>query len=77
MSEATTNPFVALRGLLAGPGLQVGEVTAGAGSSWQVQLPGGGLITARGTAAVGQKVFVRGGVIESQAPAMPVVMVEV
>ena len=37
--------------------LEVGEVTAIAGGVATVTLPGGGVIQARGTATVGQRVF--------------------
>ncbi len=57
--------------------LQVGTVTAVAGSACTVELPGGGLLQVRGAATVGQRVFVRDGVIEAQAPALPVVVIEI
>jgi len=47
-----------------------GEVAA-------VELPGGGRLQARGQATVGQRVFVRDGVIEGAAPDLPVVLFEV
>ena len=50
--------------------LEVGEVTAIAGGVATVTLPGGGVIQARGTATVGQRVFVRNGAIEGPAPAL-------
>jgi hypothetical protein len=42
-----------------------------------VQLPGGGLLKARGTAAVGQKVFVRDAVIEAIAPNLTLEIIEI
>lgn len=57
--------------------LQVGTVTAVAGQACTVQLPGGGVLQARGSAAVGDRVFVRDGVIEAQAPSLPVVVIEI
>ena len=36
-----------------------------------LELPGGGLIRARGTAAVDTKVFVKEGVIQGPAPNLP------
>lgn len=75
--SADINPFVELRRQLAGAPLLVGTVTAGSGSAWSVQLPDGKVITARGSASVGQVVFVRGTLIEGQAPSLPLVIVEI
>lgn len=63
--------------LLPARPLQVGSVTAVRGSSCTVQLPGGGLLQARGQASVGQSVFVRDGVVEGQAPSLPVEIIEI
>ena len=41
-----------------------------------VALPGGGLIRARGSAAIGQKVFVRDDVIEG-APSLTLEIIEI
>lgn len=57
--------------------LQVGTVTAVSGDQCTVELPGGGLLQARGTAAVADQVFVRDGVIEGAAPALTVVEIEI
>ena len=57
--------------------LQVGSVTSVTGSSCTVQLPGGGLLQARGQASVGQSVFVRDGVIEGLAPSLSVEIIEI
>ena len=57
--------------------LQVGDVTAITDGLAVVQLPGGGQLRARGEATVGQRVFVRDGVIEGLAPNLPVVSIEV
>lgn len=57
--------------------LQVGTVTATDGSTCTIQLPGGGVLQARGTATVGQQVFTRDGVIEGAAPALTVVSIEI
>lgn len=57
--------------------LQVGTVTAVSGDQCTVELPGGGLLQARGTAAVADQVFVRDGVIEGAAPALTVVSIEI
>lgn len=57
--------------------LQVGAVTAVAGQLCTVQLPGGGVLQARGAAAVGDQVFVRDGLIEGLAPALTVVAIDI
>lgn len=57
--------------------LQVGTVTAVAGQLCTVQLPGGGVLQARGDAAVSDRVFVRDGLIEGLAPALTVVTIEI
>ena len=57
--------------------LQVGEVTAITDGLAVVQLPGGGQLRARGETTVGQRVFVRDGVIEGPAPALPIEILEV
>ena len=57
--------------------LQVGTVTAVAGQLCTVQLPGGGVLQARGDAAVGDRVFVRDGLIEGLAPALTVVAIDI
>lgn len=43
----------------------------------EVQLPGGGILHARGEATVGQRVFVRDGAIEGPAPTLAYVAAEV
>ena len=42
-----------------------------------VQLPGGGTVKARGSASMGARVFVRDGVIESDAPSLPIELIEI
>lgn len=42
-----------------------------------VALSGGGKVKARGTAAVGDRVYVRGGVVEGPAPELPSFTTEV
>jgi hypothetical protein len=74
---ASTNPYVALLALLPSYPLQIATITAIDGDVARLVLPGGGVLTARGTGAVADQVFVRDGVIEGQAPAMPFVQVEI
>ncbi|MBN8516658.1 MAG: hypothetical protein J5X22_00720 [Candidatus Accumulibacter sp.] len=59
--------------LLPGDPLLVGEVSSIADEIRIVTLPDGSTITAKGVAGVGQKVFVRGGVIHGIAPTLPIV----
>lgn len=64
--------------LLPGSPRFIGEVIDQSGDgSVTVELPGGGLLKATGTAAVGTKVFVRNGLVEGVAPELPVVEIEV
>lgn len=57
--------------------LQVGDVVASDGVICTVELPGGGQLHARGDMEVGEKVFVRDGVIEGQAPNLPLLPIQI
>lgn len=73
-----TNIYRALLDLLPQQPLQVGDVIAiNADATRTVQLPGGGEIRARGDAGLGDRVFVRDGLIEGPAPALTVLMIDV
>lgn len=72
-----TNPFKLLKGLLPDAPLEVGEVLAIIDGTATVQLPGGGLVQARGTTTVGARVFVRDGLIEGNAPSLTVEIIDV
>lgn len=74
---ASTNPYVALLALLPSYPLQIATITAIEGDVARLVLPGGGVLTARGTGVVGDQVFVRDGVIEGQAPSLRPVQVEI
>lgn len=50
--------------------LLVGDVAGISGGVATITLPGGGVLRARGEATVGQRVYVRDGVIEGPAPAL-------
>ena len=63
-----TNLYSKFARLFATDPLLVGTVATTDGITTRVALPDGALITARGTAAVGDKVFVRAGAIEGAAP---------
>ena len=73
------NLFQAFKKVSPDHPLQVGEVTAVDvdGDLATVTLPGGGVLQARGAATLGAQVFVRDGVIEGEAPALPLVVIEI
>ena len=71
------NLYQQFRSLLPDPPLQVGTVIGTNGGVATVQMPGGGLLNARGTAVTGQKVFVRDGVIEAIAPNLTLEIIEI
>lgn len=62
------NPYRQFLDLMPKRPLQVGTVSAVAGGVATITLPGGGVLQARGEATAGQRVFVRDGVIEGEAP---------
>ena len=64
------NPYRVFMDLLPARPLQVGTVAAVDGDVATITMPGGGTLQARGQATVGQRVFVRDGVIEGEAPAL-------
>lgn len=65
------------RQLLPDAPLQAGTVTDDAVGVATVQLPGGGVVNARGAAGLGQKVIVRDGTVEAVAPSLPLELVEI
>jgi hypothetical protein len=71
------NLYEQFRQLMPEPPLQAGTVIGVATGVVTVQLPGGGLITARGTSTVGARVFVRDDVIEGAAPSLPGEIIEI
>ena len=62
------NVFTQFLALLPKESLEVGTVIATTDTGATVQLMGGGIVQARGDAALGQRVFVRAGAIEGPAP---------
>ena len=71
------NLYQQFRQLLPDAPLQAGTVLeVGAGIALVV-LPGGGLIRARGSAVVGQQVFVRDDAIEGIAPSLTLEVIEI
>ena len=63
--------------LLPDAPLQVGTVMEVGAGVLSVQLPGGGVTRARGSAAVGDRVFVRDGVLEAVAPNLALEIIEI
>ena len=68
-----------LKGVIPDAPLQAGTVSVVEAETVTVTLPGTGLVRARTslTLSVGQRVFVRGGVVEGLAPSLTVVEIEV
>jgi hypothetical protein len=71
------NLFTEFKRLLPNAPLQVGTVVSSDNGVHTVELPGGGLLKARGNTYVGQTVFVRDGMVQGSAPALPVEVIEV
>ena len=69
--------YAQFRQLIPAPPLQAGTVVGVGSGVVTVALPGGGLIRARGSAAIGQKVFVRDDVIEGVAPSLTLEIIEI
>lgn len=66
------NPLKQLKELIGSAPLQVGTVIAVVGTEITVQLPGDGVVSARGSAVVDDVVYVRDGVIEGLAPSLAI-----
>lgn len=64
------NPYRRLLALIPGQPIDAGQVVALDAAGATIELPTGALIHARGTATVGDYVYVRGGAIEGPAPAL-------
>jgi len=71
------NPYRLFKEIFPDAPLQVGEVESIDGDTAIVVLPGGGRLSARGSAVAGARVFVRDGVIEAEAPSLPLVAIDV
>lgn len=70
------NPYKRLLALIGDPPLQVGVVQFYSNGVASIELPGGGIESARGEAAVNDKVFFRNGVIEGPAPDLTIEIIE-
>lgn len=73
----TTNVFKRLQELMPQAPLLVGEVLSATPAGYLVELVDGATLMVRGTATVGDMVFVRAGLIEGPAPDLDVVLIEV
>ena len=71
------NPYKRLRDLFPSPRLQVGTVVAVGTDAVTIELPDGARSRARGEVAVGDRVYVRDGVIEGPAPDLTIIEIEV
>lgn len=71
------NPLSALRGLFPQPRLQVGVVMQIVDGTATLELYDGSTIRARGSAAVGDTVYIRNNLIEGPAPALAVIEIEI
>lgn len=71
------NVYKQFLSLLPSRPLQVGDAIAVEGSLVTVELPDGGQIQVRGDATVGQRVFVRDGSIDGEAPSLAIEIIEV
>ena len=71
------NIYQQFKKLLPDPPLQVGTVIEVSSGVVTVQLPGGGIVKARGSADIGQNLFLRDGVVEAIAPNLTLEIIEV
>lgn len=71
------NPIALFKEVFPDAPLLIGDVIASDGGIATVELQGGAIVQVRGDATPGQRVFVRDGVIESTAPVLPVVEIEI
>lgn len=72
-----SNPYKRLLGLIAPPPTTVGQVVAVHSDGVTAELPTGHQIHARGQATLGDHVYIRAGVIEGPAPALPGIDIEI
>ena len=71
-----SNLYKRLLALIPNAPPQVGDVTSVDGGVATISLPGGGVVTARGDAAPGDRVFFRDSVIEGPAPNLTLEVIE-
>ena len=71
------NLYEQFRQLIPDPPLQAGTVVGVGPGVVTVALPGGGRVKARGSASLGQTVFVRDNTIEGDAPNLTLHIIEI
>lgn len=71
------NLFSMFKGLLPNEPLLVGTVTASSGDTHQCTLMSGGIKIVRGKSQPGQKVFIKGDLIQGQAPNLTEEVIEI
>jgi len=73
----TTNLWKRLKQLLPDSPLLVGTIDSVSTYGAIVRLPDGSYLAVRGSATLGQRVFIRDGLIEGVAPNLPVEVIEI
>jgi hypothetical protein len=71
------NIYDQFRRLIPDPPLQVGTVIDVGAGVVTVQLPGSGVLVARGSGDIGQKLFVRDDIVEGVAPNLALEVIEI
>lgn len=71
------NLYKKLLGILPARPLQVGDVLSVDNGVATIEMPDGGIVTARGDAAPGDRVFFRDGAIEGTTSALPLDTVDI
>lgn len=73
----STNPYKLLRDLIPAPPLQIGTVQSVDNDVCTLELPGGGITQARGSASVGSLVYFRDDRVEGNAPTLSIEIINV
>lgn len=73
----SSNPYTKLLGLMPQRPLLVGDVLVVEDGVATIEMPGGGIMRARGLADVADRVFFRDGAIEGPAPTLDYVEIDV
>jgi hypothetical protein len=74
---SSNNVYRRLLALLPEPPTDVGEVVLVSADGCTIELLNGGMVNARGSASLGDLVYVRNGAIEGPAPTLQTVEIEV
>lgn len=72
-----SNPYRDLLSILPQRTLALGDVIAYSGGIATVELLDGGIVTARGSASVSDRVYVRDGLIEGGSPTLSVTNIDI